>query len=824
MNWSRELIQYTETQLARRKGSLGARGEELERELGQCGPEEGLLLSFLYATLPWTDIGDYSPGFFRNFVRQALEVRKRFSWCAALPEHLFLKDVLYPRINTEELADCRELFRQALEKRVEGLSLPEAILEVNRWCAEEATYHTTDLRTASPLQVYRCGYGRCGEESTFLVTALRSVGIAARQVYAPWWSHCDDNHAWVEAFDGETWRYLGACEPEPVLDRGWFTYAAARAVMIHTRSFLQGTREEVAFLFPQTDPLDWDLEEGVAYETVTGRYGKTRVVTVQVEREDGSPAAGVPVSFAVMNMAAPREVALRRTGEKGNVSLNLGRGTLLVAGWDPEEPELLGEAILGPEMDSVKLVLGQGLQREVPEDVTWIAPDDGGVSVASLTEDQQRKRRECLDRAASLREKKTRSQVVPVPQGEQRRLWETLTEKDRAVEVSREVLEDGLAALFWEEKVPESPFRQGLLSPRIGLEVLTPWHRFLEDSFSSQEQSRFRGEPRLLWDWVQARAPLAGDTYEALWGTPEGILAIGKATQAGQSLLFCAACRALGIPSYLEDGVPQLWENGAFRPLWGGEKTACLVLRAPQDQSAVGEQDYSLARKEGGWKVISTGTMEAGKSLVLSLAPGEYRIWTTRRMPGGNQLCRRWEFALEAGQQGEETLTFREGTAEEMLECCPFPEFSLENQARQVVTGEELFARCPLSLLLWLEVNREPTEHLLNELAQEGENLKKSGCGIHFVVEDWNQLEDPTLGKALAALPQGQVWKGNFPDSVPALARRMFLDPDRLPLALLGNRKGEGLYGCCGYNVGTASLLLRLIAVAAPGNSEQNLV
>ena len=80
------------------------------------------------------------------------------------------------------------------------------------------------------------------------------------------------------------------------------------------------------------------------------------------------------------------------------------------------------------------------------------------------------------------------------------------------------------------------------------------------------------------------------------------------------------------------------------------------------------------------------------------------------------------------------------------------------------------------------------------------------------------------MGKALAALPQGQVWKGNFPDSVPALARRMFLDPDRLPLALLGNRKGEGLYGCCGYNVGTASLLLRLMAVAVPGNSEQNLV
>ena len=58
----------------------------------------------------------------------------------------------------------------------------------NRWCAEEATYRSTDGRTSSPLEVYQRGYGRCGEESTLLVTALRSVGIAARQVYVPWWS------------------------------------------------------------------------------------------------------------------------------------------------------------------------------------------------------------------------------------------------------------------------------------------------------------------------------------------------------------------------------------------------------------------------------------------------------------------------------------------------------------------------------------------------------------------------------------------------------------------------------------------------------------
>ena len=168
---------------------------------------------------------------------------------------------------------------------------------MNRWCAEEATYRSTDGRTASALAVYQCGYGRCGEESTFAVNALRAVGIAARQVYAPWWSHCDDNHAWVEAFTGSRWQYLGACEPEPQLDRGWFTGAAARAMLIHTRSFAPGPWEEAKLLFPGADPLDTDQRGGVVYESVTQNYAPVVPVTVTVRDPQGRPLSGARVGL-----------------------------------------------------------------------------------------------------------------------------------------------------------------------------------------------------------------------------------------------------------------------------------------------------------------------------------------------------------------------------------------------------------------------------------------------------------------------------------------------------------------------------------------------
>ena len=76
-------------------------------------------------------------------------------------------------------------FYGMLKERVQNLPLEQAALEVNYWCQENATYQSADDRTSSAMTVYRSGSGRCGEESTFAVTALRSVGIPARQVYAP---------------------------------------------------------------------------------------------------------------------------------------------------------------------------------------------------------------------------------------------------------------------------------------------------------------------------------------------------------------------------------------------------------------------------------------------------------------------------------------------------------------------------------------------------------------------------------------------------------------------------------------------------------------
>lgn len=195
-------------------------------------PEEREALTFMYAYMPIGDITDYSGDFYLKNIRSSFQARNEMPWGDSIPEDIFRHFVLPVRINNENLDESRMVFFDELKDRVKGLSLYDAVLEVNHWCHEKVIYTPSDGRTSSPLASVKTAYGRCGEESTFTVAALRSVGIPARQVYTPRWAHTDDNHAWVEAWVNGKWYFLGACEPEPVLNLGWFNGPAYRGMLM----------------------------------------------------------------------------------------------------------------------------------------------------------------------------------------------------------------------------------------------------------------------------------------------------------------------------------------------------------------------------------------------------------------------------------------------------------------------------------------------------------------------------------------------------------------------------------------------------------------
>ena len=214
--------QRMEQRLALRFAAIGDGAQSwLERQLSALSPDCALLTRWCYSASPVSDWANYEFSLFRACAEHALRLREQSPLARELPEPLFLNYVLHPRVNEEELCDCRGFFYAQLRGRIEGLSAREAILAINEWNAEQVCYRATDERTISALGAWRSGFGRCGEESAFAVNVLRAAGIPARQVYTPRWAHCDNNHAWVEAYCGGAWHFFGACEPEEALDRGW---------------------------------------------------------------------------------------------------------------------------------------------------------------------------------------------------------------------------------------------------------------------------------------------------------------------------------------------------------------------------------------------------------------------------------------------------------------------------------------------------------------------------------------------------------------------------------------------------------------------------
>ncbi len=185
-------------------------GKNVSRSLLHQSEDAGLYLDFLYKYMPLPDKTDYSRVFYQKNVELSLQTRNEMPWGKKVPEREFKHFVIPVRVNNENLDNSREVFYYELKNRVKNLSMYDAILEVNHWCHEKVTYRPSDARTSSPLASVRTAYGRCGEESTLLVAALRSVGIPARQVYTPRWAHTDDNHAWVEAWADGKWYFFGS--------------------------------------------------------------------------------------------------------------------------------------------------------------------------------------------------------------------------------------------------------------------------------------------------------------------------------------------------------------------------------------------------------------------------------------------------------------------------------------------------------------------------------------------------------------------------------------------------------------------------------------
>ena len=852
--------------------------QEIDR-LAVLKAETALAVKYLYVTMPYSDIGNYSFDTFLDYANQGVYLLEHGPYREKIAEDLFLNYILYHRINEEEIRPCRSFFYEQLKDRIKGLTMKEAALEVNYWCAQEASYRSTDERTVAPITVYNCGYGRCGEESTFTVSALRSIGIPARQVYAPRWSHCEDNHAWVEVWcDGE-WYFLGACEPEEILNKGWFNSAASRAMLVHSRYFdvaLKGVETnrleenenlEVLESLKENENLEGlesleeneNLDELESLEEIQkigsgellvdfkaenilgkegmvtmlnqlGRYARTDLIKVTVIDDLLNPVIGIKVEFQIVNYSEFFTLTALKTDETGTVTLKTGLGSINIhISYKDTSTDLLIDTRI---QKTAVITLKGSTETEncwLPFDM--IAPIDSPVNNAVPTRLQKTERE--VKTAAATRNRLNKIKGIHNDEIDgflasdiqhrslKEKLLGILTVKDHT-DCMAEVLEEHVVYALPYKDSPEASYTEEifihyLLNPRIWNEPIRKYRRCIQEHFSDKDKEDFKNEPKLIWKWVEETIQSHEDReHPNVVTTPFGCLKTGTGSELSKKILFTAIARTFGIPARLkmEDGSMEYFQGGEFIPvLEEGAGFSTLLLNAGEDNITWAYyQNYTIGRfNKGTYTTLKLEeTIFHNGRHKLTLRPGRYRIITSNRLPNGNIFANRYLMTLKKGETKEVFLSLREAKLSDMLENIKMNDFLLKRAEGNPVSGSEI-TKTGKRILFWLEVGKEPTEHILNELLDRKIEFSKYAEQLIFIILNQSSLIDPTLSEVVESFPGAAILYDDFGENIQNLGRRLYVDPDKLPLIIVTSKELNGIYATSGYNVGTGDMLLRIL-------------
>ena len=231
---------------------------------------------FLVDHMPASDRESLSAEFLIQNLDLAFQARTQFPWATAVPENLFLNDVLPYAVFDEPRDPWRaDLLRISRDLVKEAKTASEAAQALNRQLFHlvKVHYNTGRKRPNQSLkESMELGKATCTGLSIILVEACRSVGIPARAVGTPLWANERGNHTWVEIWDGD-WHFTGADEFDAAgLDRGWFVGDASQAKANDPRHAIYATswkRDGLAF------PMVWARNsDSVSAVNVTQRYAK----------------------------------------------------------------------------------------------------------------------------------------------------------------------------------------------------------------------------------------------------------------------------------------------------------------------------------------------------------------------------------------------------------------------------------------------------------------------------------------------------------------------------------------------------------------------
>ena len=807
--------------------------------------DEQEALKFLYAYMPLADVTDYPTSFFADNVRMSFKARKEMPWGKNVPELLFRHFVVPIRVNNEALDNARSVFYNELKDRIKGMSMMDAIIEVNHWCHEKVTYQPSDARTSAPLATLKTATGRCGEESTFAVAALRAVGIPARQVYTPRWAHTDDNHAWVEAWADGKWYFLGACEPEPVLNLGWFNTPASRAMLMHTRAFGDYNGPEEVML----------RTSNFTEINLTSNYAPVAPIDFYVKDSEGKPVENARVEFKIYNYAEFFTAVTKYTDANGHTSLSAGIGNLVV--WASKDGKYTYQKVSFGKQKEATLTLPEdaptssvgALETSAPPKCTYldIVPPKEDPKLPYVSDEMHKENLRRFALEDSIRKAYTATfptmeeakrinergaEYIFKSRGNKQTIVDfikrhsdnedrvmgilaTLSDKDLR-DITTEILEDSYNATTDQ------------LSPRVEDELITiPFKQYFEKAFSKKAADAFRADPMKLVEWIKKNIRLNPDKKALrIAQTPVGVMKSKITDERSRDIFFVDVARSLGIEAQKDavTGKIQYKKNGEWQDVKfdnTADKTSTAAalgtIKLTYEPTKLLDNPkyyshFTISRIENGTAQLlnfDEGQADMGNGTTWSntfkngykLDAGTYMLTTGTRLANGSVLASNRIFEIVKGQTTTLPLEIRQNTNEvtvigsfnsESLVTKDGKEVSLLSQ-----TGRGYY------VVGILGVGQEPTNHALHDIEKMKEAFEAWGRPVVLLFESdadaakFNHDEFPGLPSTVqfALDKDGSVRK--------QIAREMkLMNEKQMPMFIIADTFNRVVFVSQGYTIG----------------------
>ena len=799
--------------------------------------DEQEALKFLYAYMPLADVTDYPTSFFADNVRLSYKARNEMSWGKNVPELLFRHFVLPIRINNEPLDASRAYFYKELKERIKNLSMHDAILEINHWCHEKVTYQPADARTSSPLQTLRTATGRCGEQSTFAVAALRAMGIPARQVYTPRWAHTDDNHAWVEAWADGKWYFLGACEPEPVLNLGWFNAPASRAMLMHTRAF--GNYNGPEEVLQRTNNF--------TEINLTSNYAPTAEVKFVVKDTDGKPVNGAKVEFKIYNYAEFYTAVTKQTDAQGRTLLSAGMGDLLI--WASKDGKYgYSKASFGKD-NTVTITLNHNMlsdksKASFEEETFNIVPPAENAKTPYVSDEMRKENNRRFAYEDSIRKAYTATfltkeqaekinpratEYLVKARGNKQTIIDflarhkdnearalgilaTLSDKDLR-DIPAEILEDNFTA------------KTNQLSPRVEDEMISiPFKNYIEKAFAGKTSEMFRKDPTALVAWINKNIRIASE-YNALQiaQTPVGVMESKTTDERSRDIFFVDVARSLGIEARKDvvTGKVQYMKDGKWMDVKFDSKeqatapTGKLVLTYEPSAFLDDPKYYNhftisrivngspqLMNFEEGQADMGNGTCWSNTfKNGYSFDIGTYMLTTGTRLASGSVLAATRIFNIEKGKTTTLPLDIRQD-ANDVSVIGQFNSESIISKDGKDVsilsqTGRGYY------ILAVLGVGQEPTNHALHDIEKERAAFESWGRPVVLLFEseaDAKKFQKDEFGSLPSTVKYAIDKNGAIREQI---AREMKLQSKtQMPMFIIADTFNRVVFSSQGYTIG----------------------